>query len=79
MNPIAKEPVLTGALASIIVWLAGRYGLNVDPTMASAAAGAVLVIVSGFTRQLVTPTSKLQYKVEPPVEPPPSPTVRPAG
>ena len=58
MNPIAKEPVAVAGLAAIITWVAAKYGAKVDPQLASEAAGIVLVIASGFARQLVRPVAK---------------------
>jgi len=59
LNVIAREPVLVAALASIIVWIAAKYGVKVDAQQASEAAGVVLLVAGAFARQLVTPTVKV--------------------
>jgi hypothetical protein len=55
-NPVEREPVVTGALAAVIVYFAGRYGLDLSPEQAAGAAGLVLTAVAPFIRQLVRPT-----------------------
>lgn len=67
-NPVASEPVLLAAVASILTWLGARYGISLTPEQASTAAGAVLVVGGVFARQLVRPTVKDQPP--PPVAPP---------
>jgi hypothetical protein len=57
-NPVAAEPVAVGALATVLVYFAGRYGLALSPEQAAGAAGFVLTVVVPFVRQLVRPTSK---------------------
>jgi hypothetical protein len=57
-SPVANEPVLLATVVSILTWLAGRYGIMLDPGQASAAAGAVLLIGGLFARQLVRPVAK---------------------
>ncbi len=69
MNPISNEPVAVAAVASILTWIATRYGLKVDPQQASEAAGIVLLVAGAFARQLVRPVAK---------DPNPPPTVPPA-
>jgi hypothetical protein len=59
LNVIAREPVAVAALASIIVWVAAKYGVRVDAQQASEAAGVVLLVAGAFARQLVTPTAKV--------------------
>ena len=58
LNVIAREPVAVAAVASIIVWVAAKYGVRVDAQQASEAAGVVLLVAGAFARQLVTPTAK---------------------
>lgn len=58
MNPVSREPVLTQALAAVLVWLAARYGLNLSEQEAFQLAGAAVVVLAPFVRQLVTPTAK---------------------
>ena len=70
-NPISNEPVLVAALASILTWVATRYGLKVDPQQASEAAGFVLLVGGAFARQLVWPTAKLPKDDKPPPPTPP--------
>jgi hypothetical protein len=83
---VGKEPVIIQALATIVVWAATRYGLNISDEQALQIAGGAFVVLTPFVRQLVTPTAKLEYKVEPtaaeptttegyrPAESPPPPT-----
>ncbi len=58
MNPIAREPVLIAALASVVTWLLAKYGINLSPQQASEISGVVLAVTVGFARQAVTPTAK---------------------
>jgi hypothetical protein len=57
-NPIAKEPVLIQALATIVVWAATRYGLHVSDEQALRIAGGAFVVLAPFVRQLVRPVAK---------------------
>jgi hypothetical protein len=68
MSIVGKEPVIIQALAAIVVWVATRYGLNISDEQALQIAGGAFLVLSPFVRQLVTPTAKLEYKVEPPAE-----------
>lgn len=65
LNPVAREPVLVAALASIITWALARYGVKVDPQQASEAAGIVLLVAGVFARQLVKPTAKIEPETDP--------------
>lgn len=58
MNPISREPVLIQALATIVVWAATRYGLNVSDEQALQIAGGAFVVLAPFVRQLVRPVAK---------------------
>jgi len=57
-NPVASEPVATGALATVLVYFAGRYGLALSPDQAAGAAGFVFTVLVPYVRQLVRPTSR---------------------
>ncbi len=59
MNPLAKEPVIVQALATIVVWAATRYGLHVSDEQALQIAGGAFVVLAPFVRQLVRPVAKL--------------------
>jgi hypothetical protein len=57
-NLIGREPVIVQALATIVVWAATRYGLQISDEQALQIAGVSFVILAPFVRQLVTPTAK---------------------
>jgi len=56
-NPIEREPVLVAALAAILTFLAGRYGLELTGEQAAGAAAMTLSLLAPFARQLVSPTT----------------------
>jgi hypothetical protein len=81
-NPVGSEPVAVGALATVLVYFAARYGLALTPEQATGAAGFVFTVLVPFVRQLVRPTSKevpLTGQLSTPVEyhthPAPAPVV----
>lgn len=57
-NPVASEPVLTGAIAAVLTFLAARYGLDLSAEQAAGAAGLLITVLAPFVRQLVRPTVK---------------------
>ena len=67
MSVVGKEPVIIQLLAGAIAYLAAKYvpGLNLSDEQAFGAAATIWVLLAPFVRQLVTPTAKLEYKVEP--------------
>lgn len=59
MNPMQHEPVMTAAVVvPIVMWLALRFGVDMDIETATAISTAVLVIGGWMARQRVTPTTK---------------------
>src|SRR6266542_644910 len=74
-NPVASEPVLVQALATLVVWAATRYGLHVSDEQALQVAGGAFIVLAPFVRQLVTPTVK-QPQLEPLLAVEPSPTIQ---
>ncbi len=79
-NPVASEPVLVQALATLVVWAATRYGLHISDEQALQIAGGAFIVLAPFVRQLVTPTVKQpQLEPLPPVEPQPTVQVHVAG
>ncbi len=75
LNPVASEPVLVQALATLVVWAATRYGLHVSDEQALQIAGGAFIVLAPFVRQLVTPTVK-QPQLEPLLAVEPSPTIQ---
>jgi len=71
MNPVSNEPVLLAAVASVVVWVAARRGLDLTADQASVVAGIVLTLGGVFARQLVRPIAKDAPAAPPPAEPPP--------
>lgn len=66
MNLAGNEPVVVGALTTIMVWLAARYGIQLSAEQASAAAAVVLVVLTPLVRGRVTPTAKTPPAPAPP-------------
>jgi hypothetical protein len=58
VNPISHEPVVVQTGATVVAWLAARYGLKLSDEQATIVAGAVVVVLAPFVRQLVRPTVK---------------------
>ena len=58
LNPIAYNPVLTKDAATIIIWLAAKYGFNLSVEEATAIAGVFFTGAAFFVRQLVRPVAK---------------------
>jgi hypothetical protein len=74
-NPVEREPVITTAIAALLTFLAGRYGLELSAEHAAAAAGMVLTFLAPFARQLVRPTgSSVEPTVLESAQPPAPPT-----
>jgi hypothetical protein len=71
MSIVGREPVVVQALATIIVWAATRYGLNISDEQALQIAGGAFVVLAPFVRQLVRPVAKDQPAPDPgpPVDP----------
>ncbi len=79
-NPVASEPVLVQALATLVVWAATRYGLHVSDEQALQVAGGAFIVLAPFVRQLVRPLVKEpQLEPLPPIEPQPTIQVHVAG
>ncbi len=80
LNPVASEPVLLQALATLIVWAATRYGLHISDEQALQIAGGAFIVLAPFVRQLVRPlATQPQGEVLPPISPQPTIQVHVAG
>jgi len=74
-NPVASEPVLVQALATLVVWAATRYGLHVSDEQALQIAGGAFIVLAPFVRQLVRPLVK-EPQLEPLLAVEPQPTIQ---
>ncbi len=74
-NPVASEPVLVQAIATLVVWAATRYGLHVSDEQALQIAGGAFIVLAPFVRQLVRPLVK-EPQLEPLLAVEPSPTLQ---
>jgi len=68
MNIIADEPVITGAIVSILTAVISRYGFNLSPDLLAAVTSIVTAVVSLAVRHFVTPTTKKAAPPAPPAE-----------
>lgn len=81
----ARQPVAYATIASLIVTLAARLGLNMSVDQAIAVMGALQVLAATFIHTQVTPTTSIPAIVDPPapapiaapVVPPPAPALPP--
>lgn len=70
-NIVEQEPVATSFVASVIVFLAAKYGFDTDYATATYAAGGVLAVLSFLARQLAVPLKRAEagiasaYKADP--------------
>ncbi len=74
-NPVASEPVLVQALATLVVWAATRYGLHISDEQALQIAGGAFIVLAPFVRQLVRPLVK-EPQLEPLLAVEPQPTIQ---